>query len=1009
MGTKQRHKRTWISTVMIAVFAVLVVGIVGVIFLLTGAQRQDARIINLAGRQRMLTQKLAKAILGYATELNEKNKAHNIVDLIIHTRGHLAESIAKAKQEGVFEVTSETLGFLPAAAVSRIAEKFSVNKEITLRQVSNKYRNPANKPDAYEARILIRMEGNPTHWQDKDWTEKVIENDKATMRYIKPLFVSQACLGCHSDPEKVPAFIRKKYPDDLATGYRVGDVCGAISVSWPTRIMSIEEFRSDVLATEMAFDEMLTALLDGGSVTVGQHTMVLPKCKYSDIRAQLSKIGRMWQEFKTNIEIIVNTRDNIDKKFTSAVSYVLSENQDLLSEMNEAVKLFEVKAQNRIGLLKSILYVLIVVAIVVFFAAGGWYDKIQKEKSKLTTEAQSAEKLRSLNERLEKETSVLRKTESRLQKKMAEEELSRQAAMNMMADSECARKEAEQLNQQLMEATARANDLAAQAEWANAAKGQFLATMSHEIRTPMNAVVGFSDLLADEELTDQQRYYIKIICNSSKHLLKVIDNILDFSRIEAEKLDIEMDQCSLRDLLDAIESMMRPLVAEKDLKFEVREDKGLPANIYTDRARLQQCLINLVNNAIKFTEKGHVYINVSLEDKENQSYIRFDVEDTGIGISPGKQKKVFEVFTQADEGTSRKYGGTGLGLTITKKLAELLGGELTLASEVGKGSVLSLVIPAGLDVTKQSFLDRNNIASHTNTAKEQVEQHEFSGHVLVAEDVETNQMLARILLNRIGLEVTIATDGVETVQKALTQEYDLIFMDIQMPNMDGYEATKALRKKGVKTPIIALTASVKSGDEKKCLDAGCDDYLTKPIERKQLLEKIRKFLPAQNSPPGEKINSVKSQADESSKLHYDRTCNESGSEEKAHTNVTEEIINWSQLIDRLGDEELVREIMPVFLKDNKERFDKLSEAVNSGDSKDIKFYAHAIKGAGRNIGAKRLSDIACQLECAARENDLDAATSTFDELKKEFEKVMSFLSQPDWIEKTKQIMLVKSQ
>jgi signal transduction histidine kinase/PAS domain-containing protein len=236
------------------------------------------------------------------------------------------------------------------------------------------------------------------------------------------------------------------------------------------------------------------------------------------------------------------------------------------------------------------------------------------------------------------------------------------------------------------------------AEAASKAKGQFLANMSHEIRTPMNAIIGFSDLLRDEQLTETQQNYIDTIANSSHHLLQVINGVLDFSKIEAGKLDIDIEECSLRQLLSVVISMMQGLASEKGLEFAICENGDLPVNIYTDSSRLQQCLINLANNAIKFTEQGYVHINVSLQERGQASYIRFDVADTGIGIGSEKQKKIFESFTQADGSTSRKYGGTGLGLTITKQLAQLLGGELTLQSEEGKGSVFSLVIPSGLDI-----------------------------------------------------------------------------------------------------------------------------------------------------------------------------------------------------------------------------------------------------------------------------------------------------------------------
>jgi PAS domain S-box-containing protein len=410
-----------------------------------------------------------------------------------------------------------------------------------------------------------------------------------------------------------------------------------------------------------------------------------------------------------------------------------------------------------------------------------------------------------------------------------------------------AKEETEQINKELINATELANRMASEAEMANVSKSRFLANMSHEIRTPMNAIMGFSDILTEESPTEMQKHYIEIIRSSSKHLLLVINDILDFSKIEAGKLKIEPRDCPMERTLFAIESMMHSLAREKGLEFDIRENGNLPANIHTDPDRLQQCLVNLTNNAIKFTRQGHVYLNIALEDRSGQPYIRFDVEDTGIGIPAEMQDKIFDSFTQADESHTRKYGGTGLGLAITSQLAELLGGELTLTSEEGKGSVFSLVIPAGLDVTKQPVLNRRVVTQDLDMGGKKTAQPRFSGHVLVAEDVEGNQAMIKSLLNKMGLEVTIAADGNEVLQKAFTRQFDLILMDIQMPYMNGYEATKALRKEGITTPIIAQTAYAMKGDDKKCFEAGCDDYLAKPIVRSQLVEMLAKYLPVNAS------------------------------------------------------------------------------------------------------------------------------------------------------------------
>jgi len=544
------------------------------------------------------------------------------------------------------------------------------------------------------------------------------------------------------------------------------------------------------------------------------------------------------------------------------------------------------------------------------------------------------------------------------------------------------------------------------AERADKAKTEFLANMSHEIRTPMNSVIGFSEVLAQEDLTDEQKKYVNLIWRSGKNLMRIINDILDFSKIEAGKLEMDMVECAISQILADVDEMLRPCAQSKGLEFRILQSGQLPLKICTDPERLHQCLINLVSNAIKFTDKGYVNIRVKMEHcRDKTPCIHFDIEDSGIGIEPRDHERIFESFTQADGSARRKYGGTGLGLAISGHLARLLGGELTVQSVPGKGSTFSLAIPAGHDPeTLQSLNVEYNTRriDKNNGQKKDVECNTLSGKVLVAEDVETNQILTKTLLSRMGLDVTIAADGHEAVKRALDQEYDLIFMDIQMPGMDGFEATKELRRKGLTTPILALTAHAMKGDEQKCIEAGCNGYLSKPLDRLQLMEKVCQYLSTANDSRDEKTKPITSGIEELANHFSDPVLQESDVNRESESSKTKEIMNWDRLIGRLGDEELIREVVPIFLKDNKERLEKLAEAINAGDADSVKLYAHAIKGAGRNVGAQSLADIAYDLECAGQDSDMDTFEALFDAVEAELKKVVTFLSRPDWMDVAKQ-------
>ncbi len=406
-----------------------------------------------------------------------------------------------------------------------------------------------------------------------------------------------------------------------------------------------------------------------------------------------------------------------------------------------------------------------------------------------------------------------------------------------------AKEEIEDVNGQLEASVERANMFAEEAVVANQAKSEFLANMTHEIRTPMNAIIGFADVLAEEDLSDDHAKYVCTIRKSANNLMELINDILDFSKIEAGQLDVEMLPLNPRELLEGINDLTGTLAAGKGLEFQVRCDGTVPDEIRTDPMRLRQCLVNLVSNAIKFTESGHVHVQARGEQLDDRMWIRFTVEDTGIGIDVDKLDLIFESFSQVSSSTSRKFGGTGLGLAITKRLAGLLGGKLQVMSEPGEGSIFSLAIPCGTKPAAET--GDSHRASHRVGEVPEKRGSVYSGRVLVADDNPTSRLLLSTLLAKTGLEVEMVTDGRETVVAATAESFDFIIMDLHMPGMDGLDAARELRSEGVTTAMAMITADSGKEVEQASAQAGFNELLVKPIGRNQLYEMIEKYLSPQ--------------------------------------------------------------------------------------------------------------------------------------------------------------------
>ncbi len=516
-----------------------------------------------------------------------------------------------------------------------------------------------------------------------------------------------------------------------------------------------------------------------------------------------------------------------------------------------------------------------------------------------------------------------------------------------------------QRTQQLQNALDRANELACKAEEANRAKSEFLAKVWHELRTPLNGIIGFAELIRYSKNSDNYHTYAGLILGESEMLLSLINEMLDHSKLEANKFDLESLPFDLQELLNRIASSMGTSARKKGLDFKLTMDPAVRPRMIGDPTRLRQVLVNLVGNAVKFTERGFVHVTMKLvEDLGDRYRLQFNVEDTGIGIPEDKKETIFESFSQADGSMTRRFGGTGLGTTIAKQIVEMMGGEIGVESQEGRGSTFWVTV-----VIEKRYGAEDGREAPQQVVEQETEPEMRQGLILLVEDYPTNQQVARAHLEHAGYQVDIADNGCIALEMAPEKPYDLILMDVQMPEMDGYETTRSIRAWNgpwESIPILAMTANASQSDRQKCLDSGMNEVITKPVRKQTFLSTVNHWL-SDHDPRSDRPDAVAPQVSTSAPLDFSGALAEFG-----------------------DDHAFLHQVISGFLGNVEQQIEQMTQALETEDLERIRKEAHSIKGGAGNLLAAPLAEASRALEELGKARDAGPIPQALKKLGEEY-------------------------